>query len=96
MVLSGSHLNCTRPGTFHLERVAERTPEGRTMHAENIGRSSARGRILWNQMYQRLRQAAARAAQRCGTDCIVSEGGIREARGLPVVDVTDELIESLQ
>ncbi|MFN3242946.1 MAG: hypothetical protein ACE37K_15710 [Planctomycetota bacterium] len=96
MVLFGSYLSCTRPGTFSLDHVVEHTPEGQTMRAESVDRDSARGRILWGQMYRRLRGAAALVARRCGLDCIVSEGDVRDARGLPVRDVTSELVQQLR
>ena len=94
-VLFGSQHACTRPATAAIERVREHTAEWRTKVSNNVSDTSAQWQILRNQMFQRLRGAAGRAAVRRGVDCVVGANDITDNRGLPVTDVTDLMIAEL-
>ena len=94
-VLFGSQYSCTRPATATIERVREHTPEWRTKVFGNVADGSAQWQILRQRLFQRMRDAASRAAGRRGADCVVGAADIADRRGLPVMDVTDQMIEAL-
>ena len=95
-VLYGSASNTTKPATIDYRDVERRTPEYRTSRSEGVRRGSARSDILISQMKYRIKEAVALAARSEGVDCVVRKGDIKDANGLAVMDLTDQVIAELE
>ena len=95
VVLAGSDANCSKPGTIDYAKVRSATSQWKTIRSEGVRPGSARYQILSNKMMQVIRAAAAAAAGDEGVDLVVRKGDITDDRGLDVVDLTSEVIDSL-
>ncbi len=95
-VWSGSSATCSQPATMRFEAVRDATPEWRTIRAEGVKKGSARYSLLISEMNDRIRAACQRAAEEQGRDCVVSAGDIKTENGLPVRDITDEVVGKLE
>lgn len=96
VVLYGSTSNTTKPATIDYKRVMKKTPEYRTIRSEGVRKGSARYDLLMAAMRKRIKRAAKAAAQAGSYDCVVRKGDVKDARGLEVADLTDEVIGELE
>lgn len=96
VVLYGSTSNTTKPATIDYKKVRKETPEYRTIRSEGVRKGSARYDLLMAAMRQRIKRAAKAAAQAGGYDCVVRKGDVKDARGLEIADLTDEVIGELE
>ena len=71
------------------------TPEGRRIQEEGIEKGTALYSILLNAAVRRVKKAVRAAAVENGRDCVAKEGSIRSSP-VPVVDLTDEVVASLE
>jgi hypothetical protein len=85
-----------KPATIDYRDVERRTPEYRTSRSEGVRRGSARSDILISQMKYRIKEAVALAARSEGVDCVVRKGDIKDANGLAIMDLTDQVIAELE
>jgi hypothetical protein len=96
VVLYGSPSNTTKPATINYETVRKKTPEYQTIRSEGVRKGSARYELLTSRMGARIREAAGRAAQSKGVDCVVRSGDIANDNGITVVDLTGEVVAELE
>lgn len=95
-VWSGSAATCSQPATVRFEALRDATPEWRTIRAEGVRKDSARYSLLWSQLNDRIRAACQKGAEDQARDCVVTEGDIKNANGLNVVDLTSEVVRRLE
>ncbi len=96
IVLFGSPYFCTAPATIKVETVAAHTPEGKIIAKERVRPGSARYRLLRLSMFRGLRSKAAKILRGQTVDCVVGAGGIADARGWPVKNVTKVFVKALR
>lgn len=93
VVLYGSDSNCSQPATIDFQRVRNATPEWKTIKTDGVKKGSARHDLLIADMNARIKTAVAEAARAASRDCVVRNGDIKDANGLPVSDLTNEVIK---
>lgn len=95
IVLSGSASNCTRPATVNWKKVRNATDEWKKIQDEGLRKDSPKYRILHGKMLKKIKAASRAAASSGGYDLVVRSGDISNDRGLPVSDITQDVIRNL-
>lgn len=96
VVYFGSASNTTAPASIDEEKVKEATQEWKTIQSEGVKKGTARYKLLVAEMDKRIRTAVKAVAGSASHDLVVGKGGVENARGKDVADITAEVIGKLE
>lgn len=95
-VLYGVSDSSSRPAVVDYQKLLKQTPEWKTIKSEGVRKGTARYELLLSDADRRIRTLVEEVAEARGHDLVVGQGGIEDARGLKVADLTSAVAGRLE
>lgn len=94
-VFYGEPSTCSRPATIRFDELKESTDEWKRIQSEGIKEGSATYIILMNTINTKINNAVKDYCKNAVYDMACEEGSIKNSNGLPVNDITDDILPNL-